>query len=226
MPYKEYKDLIELIDLDFEENVFKSNNGAERLKAQLIKDKEVIEPIVINGNLKLVDGYTRLSVIPDVIEQSPSFSTLIPYRMDKSISDEDIERYAIEKQIARRNLTSEEIIEYTEILINEDGLTRKKAYQQVAQQIGVSESTIRRKVQSDFAEKERQRQKNHHNEVSRDTADIRSNLEHFSPETIETSLITSEENIDTSILHTLPLQGWSARNISMWGGISFWALTG
>lgn len=142
--YNELKDSI-IVNKDYQEK-FRKQTDLERknLKDDLIYHKRVLSPLhvrtSING-LVLVDGHHRFNLLPEVIEECPEFDLNIPVVVIKL---EDVPNAMLRTQLGRRNLAPEDIKQYVDTLIAEDGLSANKAYNKVAEVIGKSEATIRR----------------------------------------------------------------------------------
>lgn len=188
----DYKYAKELVKIEGENPLRElTEEEKERLIKSLLQDGCVSGSLTIVGTLLggyvIKNGRHRWSVLPEVYKRNPNFSTKIPFLVkDKFEDDKEERKYAIINQLGQRNLTNEEIVEYVNLLMNEDGLSRKKAYQQVAEQIGCSENKVRRIVQPEYAQRERERQEQK-----------RAKLAQKTPETIETSLEKSSEKVLT-----------------------------
>ena len=197
--YSELKDLI-VVNKEYQEK-FREQTDLERrnLKEDLIFYKRILNPLQvrtsING-LVLVDGHHRWELLPEVIKECPEFDLNIPVI---TVKLDDVPDVMLRTQLGRRNLSPEDIKQYVDTLITEDGFSANRAYKKVAEITGKSKSAIQRIHKEELAEKDRQYHKeNNVNERIRVSAKKLPDSGKISPETIETSLQEKERKLEQS----------------------------
>jgi len=183
--YYDYNELKEKLVIKEEyKNKLREHNAieSEKLKKGLLYHKRILTPLEVHlswGGLVLVCGHHRWNMLPEIITECPDFDLNIPVVF---IEAKDVQERIIDEQLGRRNLSNEDIKQYVEVLITEKGLSKNKAYKEVSEKTGFSKSKVKRIVQPELAEAHRASQK------IRDTTKKLSQMNNFSPVSIETSL--------------------------------------
>ena len=140
------------------------NHTEEERKAliqSLLQDGRVTDPITIykpSAQCKgeILDGFHRLEVLPEVFKLDPTFSKDIPVICKQEKVDKEL--YAMVRQMGRRQLTAEDWRSYAAKLI-EKGHKESKVVKHIAEVQGVSTKTVKRQLNPEKAQSERDRRK-------------------------------------------------------------------
>ena len=154
--YNELKEQLVIKDEYSKEFREQTDIEMSKLKEDLLYHKKVLSPLIVKqtfGSKVLIDGHHRWSLLPEVIREYPSFDLNIPIVI---IKPEDVSDVMVRTQLGRRNLSAEDIKQYVDVLITEDGLSANKAYKKVAELTGKSKSAIQRLHKPELAEQDRQ----------------------------------------------------------------------
>lgn len=201
--YNELKEQLVIKDEYSKEFREQTDIEMSKLKEDLLYHKKVLSPLIVKqtfGSKVLIDGHHRWSLLPEVIREYPSFDLNIPIVI---IKPEDVSDVMVRTQLGRRNLSAEDIKQYVDVLITEDGLSANKAYKKVAELTGKSKSTIKRICNPKQAEanKLNQRVRDSNKKLSDNRIGIADDMlvkmDNFSPESIETSLKTKPPKVKT-----------------------------
>ena len=172
----------------------------ERLCESLLSEKCINSALILQGSLitgyTIVDGFSRWGLLPEVIKQCPEFNTLIPVILKSHLDENEVKLYALRNQISRRNFSPMEVSDAILTLQN-TGLTKTQALEEIAALTDSSVSSVKRKLNPSYAEKERQRQENIRSSKSYnpyDTEKVQVGLFHSSVENINSSVEINNDN--------------------------------
>jgi len=194
--YYDYNELKEILVIKEEiKTKLREHNEieSEKLRKGLLYHKRILTPLEVHlswGGLVLVCGHHRWNMLPEIITECPDFDLNIPVVF---IEAKDVQERIIDEQLGRRNLSNEDIKQYVEVLITEKGLSKNKAYKEVSEKTGFSKSKVKRIVQPELAEAHRASQK------IRDTTKKLSQMNNFSPVSIETSSKTKKSSLTSPL---------------------------
>lgn len=125
----------------------------EVLINNLVRDGEFTSIFVATGSdttkVVLVDGHTRLSVLPEVLKRCPDFDASM--RID-FISDEEALKRMMDDQVGRRNVNSNMYKRFVNTYQKLHGVNQKTAIKEVAEATGASIYKVKTSVHPKIAE--------------------------------------------------------------------------